>query len=102
MRVRSIFTCNPSLLFLNPSLNPASPNLDMSMVPQKGLEPPLCCQKQILSLPRLPFRHTRTAWSLMACDYIRDANNGNSGAQSDLRFALVAILAPVGGSSSSP
>ena len=24
----------------------------------KGLEPPLGCPKQILSLPRLPFRHT--------------------------------------------
>lgn len=24
----------------------------------KGLEPPLCCQKRILSPPRLPFRHT--------------------------------------------
>jgi hypothetical protein len=26
----------------------------------KGLEPPLPYGKQILSLPRLPFRHTRT------------------------------------------
>jgi len=26
-------------------------------VPQEGLEPPLRCRKQILSLPRLPFRH---------------------------------------------
>lgn len=28
------------------------------MVPVKGLEPPLSLLKQILSLPRLPFRHT--------------------------------------------
>ena len=24
-----------------------------------GLEPTRCCQQEILSLPRLPFRHTR-------------------------------------------
>ena len=30
----------------------------------KGLEPPLPYGKQILSLPRLPFRHTRTAGNL--------------------------------------
>ena len=28
------------------------------MVPVEGLEPPLTCVKQILSLSRLPFRHT--------------------------------------------
>ncbi len=28
-----------------------------SVVPLEGLEPPLPCEKQILSLPRLPFRH---------------------------------------------
>ena len=34
------------------------------LVRVKGLEPPLPYGKQILSLPRLPFRHTRiTAWS---------------------------------------
>lgn len=27
-------------------------------MPVAGLEPALCCHKQILSLPRLPFRHT--------------------------------------------
>ena len=27
-------------------------------VPVEGLEPPLTCVKQILSLSRLPFRHT--------------------------------------------
>ena len=27
------------------------------LVPLEGLEPPLPCEKQILSLPRLPFRH---------------------------------------------
>jgi hypothetical protein len=27
------------------------------MVPLEGLEPPLPCEKQILSLSRLPFRH---------------------------------------------
>ena len=42
----------------------------------------------ILSLPRLPFRHTRTAWSATGADYSRDANNGNSGARSDLRLGL--------------
>ena len=31
------------------------------MVPEKGLEPPLDCSKQILSLPRLPFRHSGTS-----------------------------------------
>ena len=30
------------------------------LVRVRGLEPPLSCLKQILSLPRLPFRHTRT------------------------------------------
>jgi hypothetical protein len=30
-----------------------------AMVRVKGLEPPLPYGKQILSLPRLPFRHTR-------------------------------------------
>ena len=29
------------------------------LVRVRGLEPPLSCLKQILSLPRLPFRHTR-------------------------------------------
>ncbi len=28
-----------------------------TLVPLEGLEPPLPCEKQILSLPRLPFRH---------------------------------------------
>jgi hypothetical protein len=31
-----------------------------NLVRVKGLEPPLPYGKQILSLPRLPFRHTRT------------------------------------------
>lgn len=31
------------------------------MVRVKGLEPPLPFRKQILSLPRLPFRHTRVS-----------------------------------------
>jgi hypothetical protein len=37
------------------------PGLEPSMllVRVKGLEPPLPYGKQILSLPRLPFRHTR-------------------------------------------
>ena len=28
-----------------------------SLMPAVGLEPTRCCQQQILSLPRLPFRH---------------------------------------------
>ena len=27
------------------------------LMPAAGLEPARCCQQQILSLPRLPFRH---------------------------------------------
>src|SRR3954447_11219260 len=34
------------------------------LVRVKGLEPPLPYGKQILSLPRLPFRHTRTGPNL--------------------------------------
>ena len=30
------------------------------VVPVEGLEPPLPCENQILSLERLPFRHTGT------------------------------------------
>jgi hypothetical protein len=30
------------------------------LVPVEGLEPPLPCENQILSLARLPFRHTGT------------------------------------------
>lgn len=30
---------------------------DLNCVPGKGLEPPLPCDNQILSLARLPFRH---------------------------------------------
>lgn len=30
------------------------------MVPAEGLEPPLPCEKWILSPPRLPFRHAGT------------------------------------------
>ena len=41
---------------------PQVKNRDVSrffeMVPVEGLEPPLPCGKQILSLSRLPFRHT--------------------------------------------
>lgn len=33
---------------------PARLPMNQSMVPVEGIEPPLCCQKQILSLPRLP------------------------------------------------
>ncbi len=32
----------------------------MMLVPVEGLEPPLPCENQILSLARLPFRHTGT------------------------------------------
>src|SRR4051812_13812954 len=35
-----------------------------ALVRVKGLEPPLPYGKQILSLPRLPFRHTRTRRNL--------------------------------------
>ena len=31
------------------------------MVPEEGLEPPRCCHRQILSLLRLPFRHSGTS-----------------------------------------
>lgn len=30
----------------------------LSMVPEAGLEPARCCHRQILSLVRLPFRHS--------------------------------------------
>ena len=32
-------------------------------MPVAGLEPARCCQQQILSLPRLPFRHTGMLFS---------------------------------------
>ncbi|CAA6604251.1 hypothetical protein MTBLM1_20373 [Rhodospirillaceae bacterium LM-1] len=35
-------------------------NLLKSLVPQAGLEPARSCLQQILSLPRLPFRHWGT------------------------------------------
>ena len=38
---------------------PEQYKLSKKLVRVKGLEPPLPCGKQILSLPRLPFRHTR-------------------------------------------
>ena len=37
-------------------------------MPAVGLEPTRCCQQQILSLPRLPFRHTGEI--LVICDEI--------------------------------
>ena len=33
------------------------------ILPVAGLEPARCCQQQILSLPRLPFRHTGMLFS---------------------------------------
>jgi hypothetical protein len=39
-------------------------NVLIGLVRVKGLEPPLPYGKQILSLPRLPFRHTRTTLNL--------------------------------------
>jgi hypothetical protein len=35
-----------------------SDRLPFSMVPEAGLEPARCCHRQILSLVRLPFRHS--------------------------------------------
>jgi hypothetical protein len=39
------------------------------LVRVKGLEPPLPYGKQILSLPRLPFRHTRADRSRAPTDF---------------------------------
>ena len=32
--------------------------MPISLVPEAGLEPARCCHRQILSLVRLPFRHS--------------------------------------------
>ena len=34
-------------------------------MPAVGLEPTRCCQQQILSLPRLPFRHAGISYQHM-------------------------------------
>ena len=36
--------------------------LGIKVVPKKGLEPLRCRHRQILSLLRLPFRHSGTMW----------------------------------------
>jgi hypothetical protein len=46
------------------------------VVRARGLEPPRHCWQQILSLPRLPFRHARKT----RCDYSRTAAAVNGGA----------------------
>ena len=39
------------------------------LLPAAGLEPARCCQQQILSLPRLPFRHAGMSASITAENY---------------------------------
>lgn len=41
-------------------------------MPVEGLEPPLTCVKQILSLSRLPFRHTGGVKVIMRGRFARD------------------------------
>jgi hypothetical protein len=45
---------------------------DKKGVPVEGLEPPLTCVKQILSLSRLPFRHTGGVGEIMRGRLARD------------------------------
>ena len=40
------------------------------LVPEKGIEPPRCCHRQILSLLRLPFRHSGMDGQKEGCSYI--------------------------------
>ena len=51
--------------------------MDAEMVPERGLEPPWCCHRQLLKLVRLPFRHSgkageyRLSALLLACSLYR-------------------------------
>ena len=68
IRRRSIATKNCSKYANLDNSKLAEILADLDMVRVKGLEPPLPYGKQIPSLPRLPFRHTRINNLAVYCD----------------------------------
>lgn len=58
-------------------------------MPVEGLEPPLTCVKQILSLSRLPFRHTGGESAIM-----REDSGGTR--KSRLAYGFASVLATIG------